>query len=470
MTGFGPLEQVIADAIQVIGLINQFDLGPNVMMPLGDFPLDGAAIADDPTAALDPSTLSNLAETALSNLDLSDLAGAAQNLISNFAGNIDGIISNLGLPPAAAQRLNTLAGAVTGGANFAINFPLFDDPGSIINLLFGKDVNLVTFDASINIPSESFSVPTGASIFGLGVNFNANLSVNASLELGYDTYGLRELITQFENGTPSAGTIASDMADGFFVLGPSGSSLGSHFTISGNIGVGLGVNIGIASVNVTGGLQTPDGPITVSLNDQYPDSAHDGKIRLQEIESEIAHGSVFNASGKLTAGLFIEATEGFGPFSASQTLLNIASVTLWQSSQAGNGQLVSGGAPTISSMSATTGSTNGGDSITIYGTNLDGATAVDFGSAQAAIVSDDSTFMVVTTPPYGPYTAAVTVVTASGTSGASDFTYVLPPLPGSISPASGPCCRRHLGHDWGHQSGQRHSGRLRRYAGPDCTG
>ena len=98
-------------------------------------------------------------------------------------------------------------------------------------------------------------------------------------------------------------------------------------------------------------------------------------------------------------------------------------------------------APTVASISASSGAAAGGTQVTITGTNLAGATAVRFGTASASIVSDTSTQIVVESPA-GTGTAYVTVTTASGvstSSSADKFTYVAAPAPtvSSISPSSG---------------------------------
>jgi hypothetical protein len=82
--------------------------------------------------------------------------------------------------------------------------------------------------------------------------------------------------------------------------------------------------------------------------------------------------------------------------------------------------------PTVTGISANTGSTAGGYPVTISGTNLGGATAAYFGTVQAAILSDSGTSMTVTAPPQGPGTVDVTVVTPAGmspTNPADKFTY-----------------------------------------------
>ena len=342
-TGYGAIETVVADALQIANEINGIDISSldDVSMPMGDFDMDGSMLAAAP-AALDPSVLSNLSDS-LSSLNFSDLTGSAQSLIDAFATNIDGtitnVIQNAGLPPgiasAATSVLHTLAQAVTGGggASANIDFPIFDNPKSILNLLFGQDVDLVAFNANFDLSLPPSISPPGRQLSWRLVGVNTSLDAEGSLKIGYDTYGLRELLSNLETGTPSASTIASDIADGFYIQGPSGAGPGSHVTISGSVNLFAGASVsffGIASASLdfVGGL---NGDLSISLNNQYPDTANDGRIRFSEIVSEINNGQVFDASGDVTASLSIVVSASIGPFHPSDTLATIASTTLYDS-------------------------------------------------------------------------------------------------------------------------------------------
>ena len=81
-------------------------------------------------------------------------------------------------------------------------------------------------------------------------------------------------------------------------------------------------------------------------------------------------------------------------------------------------------APAITSLSPSTGSTAGGTSVTITGTNFTGVTtAVTFGGiAAASFTVNSSTSITATSPPLPAGSAAVTVTTPSGTSASSTFT------------------------------------------------
>jgi hypothetical protein len=70
--------------------------------------------------------------------------------------------------------------------------------------------------------------------------------------------------------------------------------------------------------------------------------------------------------------------------------------------------------PTLTSISPTTGPAIGGTSVTVTGTNLGGATAVNFGQTPGIITADTST-SVTATAPSGTGTVDITVTTPTGT-------------------------------------------------------
>ena len=103
----------------------------------------------------------------------------------------------------------------------------------------------------------------------------------------------------------------------------------------------------------------------------------------------------------------------------------------------GLGPVVS--APTVTSITPTSGSTLGGTSVTITGTNLTGATGVTIGGAAAtSVVVVDATSLTCNTPTGSAGTASVLVTTPNGTNVANTlYTYVAPPTVTSISPSTG---------------------------------
>lgn len=97
-------------------------------------------------------------------------------------------------------------------------------------------------------------------------------------------------------------------------------------------------------------------------------------------------------------------------------------------------------APTITGVSPNAGSTVGGTSVTIHGTNLTYASVVKFGATPGTNMSivDDST-ITVTTPAGGAGAVDVSVTTPGGTvTSAGSFTYASMPTVTGISPSAGP--------------------------------
>ncbi|WP_309145061.1 MULTISPECIES: IPT/TIG domain-containing protein [unclassified Bradyrhizobium] len=99
-------------------------------------------------------------------------------------------------------------------------------------------------------------------------------------------------------------------------------------------------------------------------------------------------------------------------------------------------------APTVTSITPTSGPEAGGTVVAITGTGFTGATAVKFGATAATSFTVNSATSITATAPAGAGTVDVTVTTpvgTSATSAADRFTYTLPvPTVTSITPTSGP--------------------------------
>ena len=124
-------------------------------------------------------------------------------------------------------------------------------------------------------------------------------------------------------------------------------------------------------------------------------------------------------------------------------------------------------APTVTGISPATGPDSGGSLVTISGTGLAGAIAVDFGATPGTIVSDSDSQITAASPKGADGLAGVTVVTAGGTSAADQFTYVAVPTIAELSAACGPLFGRHDGNDRRHESPECYGRRLRRQRGRD---
>ena len=97
-------------------------------------------------------------------------------------------------------------------------------------------------------------------------------------------------------------------------------------------------------------------------------------------------------------------------------------------------------APSVTSISPTSGPASGGTTVTVSGTNFTGATAVDFGTTAAKSFTVASATSITALSPAGSGTVNVTVTTPTGTSpvtSADQFTYVVPPTQGYWEATSG---------------------------------
>ncbi len=99
-------------------------------------------------------------------------------------------------------------------------------------------------------------------------------------------------------------------------------------------------------------------------------------------------------------------------------------------------------APTVTTISPASGTTAGGSTVTITGTNLTGATAVNFGAiAGSNVTVVNATTVTATSPAGSAGMADVTVTTPGGTSATSaadHYTYVTPaPTVTAVNPSSG---------------------------------
>ena len=102
---------------------------------------------------------------------------------------------------------------------------------------------------------------------------------------------------------------------------------------------------------------------------------------------------------------------------------------------------ISSAVPTVTGLSPNVGSTAGGNSVTITGTNFTGATGVSFGgTAATGVTVNSATSITATAPARAAGTINVTVTTPGGTSAtsaASQYTYLTAPtLTAAFSPTS----------------------------------
>ncbi|WP_430868790.1 ThuA domain-containing protein [Demequina aurantiaca] len=156
--------------------------------------------------------------------------------------------------------------------------------------------------------------------------------------------------------------------------------------------------------------------------------------RVFEVTATDAGSGVDLVEYRIDAGAWTEYTEGVVLTDDAQTVEFRATDAAGNISAAGSTDVpeveeeVS--APALSALSPTSGTTAGGTTVTLTGTDFTGATSVKFGTASGtslAVVSD--TKITVKTPAHAAGTVNVVVTTAAGSSSAKSFTFVSPTVP-----------------------------------------
>jgi hypothetical protein len=339
----------------------------------------------------------------------------------------------------------------------------------------------LTGDATASLESGTstggaFSIASEASL-GLGSTFTAytvdpttTISGTGSLSIGADPSMVLPANYAFAGST--------DFFSG--VLQVDGSLIGTGITVQGGTLSGTGtvgaMSVGQAAVSPgdgsAPGILNVQGPadfvgnfddeegqefstFTPQLNGSAPGSGYgqlnvSGGVDLAEVTLNPSLGFTPTTGEQFTiitstapvVGTFQGLPEG-----ASLTIGNTAFTVSYNAEDGNNVVLTQAGAagPTVTGVHPDSGPSTGGIGATITGTDLDGATAVFFGSHQAS----NLTFLEVDTisvlVPPGSGTVDVTVVTPNGTtpiSQADQFTYIAvtasAPSVSGVSPNSGP--------------------------------
>ncbi len=210
--GYGPLVTLIDTVVNLVSqlepLVGQVKSAGNVTIPLGGFNLsqdDG-----DLRTAQAAGDVNNLNLTSLTSFTL-DPSSISHSQLESF------------VPASVGTFLDKLINPL---GTLKFDFPILDDPAAaVFGLLLGKNSDLASFTATFSFGADSSKAP-GLSFAGFGVSVTANANVDGYFRFAYDTMGLREVIRDLGNGVTDAGTLAADVADGFYI------NATSHLSIS----------------------------------------------------------------------------------------------------------------------------------------------------------------------------------------------------------------------------------------------
>ena len=169
--------------------------------------------------------------------------------------------------------------------------------------------------------------------------------------------------------------------------------------------------------------------LTISVPSNDGSSAHGFLMDTYVPEIVINRGATKTAT-------FVATTKG--PFGF---ICTVSSCGSGHSSMFGTMNVNAAAAPTLTSFSPIAGSTLGGTSVTITGTNFVSGATVSFGTVAATSVTFNSaTSLTAIAPPQGAGVVSVKVTNPDGQSATRDgFTYSVPaPAISSVDPATGP--------------------------------
>ncbi|HET7129920.1 MAG TPA: hypothetical protein VFJ93_12675, partial [Gaiellaceae bacterium] len=193
---------------------------------------------------------------------------------------------------AQGSKSSEFTKGVTGSTS--IEFPILQNPSSLINLLFGKPVTLV----EIQLPELGFQFnyrqifPIIGPLVG---TFEGGIGAKLDLRFGYDTQGLTDFVN---SGNPAA------LLQGFF-FDPHDAQ-GNPLPVAqlhAEIAVGAAISLALITAGVEGG-------ISADIFFNWNDLNKDGKVRFDELGANlIANGfnplSVFDITGQME--LFLRA-------------------------------------------------------------------------------------------------------------------------------------------------------------------
>jgi hypothetical protein len=313
---------------------------------------------------------------------------------------------------------------------------------------------------AVTISGTNLGGATGVSFGGAGGTITADSGTQITVTSPSGT-GTVNITVTTPGGTAAAGKFTyMTPAPGVSGLAPSSGTTagGTAVTISGtNLGGATGVSFGGAAgkvtadsstqitvtsppgtgtVNIT--VTTPGGtatagkftyvtppPVTTAVSPSSGTTAGGTAVTISGTNLGDATGVSFGgAAGTITADSGTQITVTSPPGTGT---VNITVTTPGGTSTAGQFIYVTP-APAVTAISPSSGTIDGGTTVTITGTNLAGATSVSFGGPAGRIISDSGTQITVVSPP-GKGTVYITVTTAAGTSAATaacEYTYAAP--------------------------------------------
>ena len=380
------------------------------------------------------------------------------------AGTVDVTVTTAGgtsSTSAADQFTYVPAPVVTSIA--PVNGP---QSGGTVVTITGTEFTGATAVAFGATPATSFTVNSATQITAVAPSGTGTLDItvttiggtSAITAAGQFTYVQTPSVTSLSptSGPAAGGTIVTITGTNF--TGATAVSFGAtpatSFTVNSATQITAVAPAGTGAVDVT--VTTIGGTSAITSADQFTYVQTPSVTSISPTSGPAAGGTIVTITGTNLTGA---TAVTFGATAATSFTVN-SSTQITATSPAGLGivnvnvttpggtsatgpanQFMYVPAPTVTSLSPTSGPTAGGTIVTITGTNFTGATAVTFGATAATSFTVNSTTQITATSPAGTGTVNVTVTTPGGTSAtgpADQFTYIPAPTVTSVSPTAGP--------------------------------
>ncbi|WP_421120939.1 hypothetical protein ACE2AJ_06535 [Aquihabitans daechungensis] len=241
---------------------------------IGSFKLDDD-VAADPSAATDFEKL---------------MTGEA---MTDGGSSLLGRLQGAGIPVEISSKVQPTA------PYQSLTFPALQKPQLLFQMLIGKDVPLVHFEAGgsfLHVPIGPYTFPVGPAT----IYFGGALDVSGHFGAGFDTYGIRQAYSMLTDEDPTNdnfGSAAAGLLGGFYLddYDSSGKDV-PELRAQAEVTVGAGVGIPGFGVFAEGGVHA-DAQIDLKTTD--------GKLRPQQLITQLRKNPnpvcIFDAKAKIDA-------------------------------------------------------------------------------------------------------------------------------------------------------------------------
>ncbi len=371
------------------------------------------------------------------NTDGANLSLIANDSVADGVVNSERDPGDADITMASGATLNTGSGTLNVDLEQSTD-KTNNDRGSVT--LQGVDASALTLPpgsplaVSINGTTPGDGVAAGT-YFQLDVSGSIDLN-EAPLQVTANTaLAAGTTLTIVQSGSGVTGTFRG-LPEGSLIDSASGSVFSISYQADGGNAVVLTALATALTIPSVTGLTPAQGPIaggttvTITGTNLASASAVDfGSVQVTSFLSDTADGiTLMSPAGSGTMDVTVVTPNGTSATSPADQFSYVAPQP----------------PPDVTGIAPATGPATGGTTVTINGTNLASASAVNFGSVQMTSFLSDTANEITLVSPAGSGTVDVTVVTPNGTSATSpadQFSYVAAPPPPSvtgIAPATGP--------------------------------